>query len=276
MNNTENRVDLHIHTTYSDGIFSPDEAVKNAVRLGLRAIAITDHDNVGGILPSVKTALETELEIIPGLELSSRKGDREIHLLGYFIDWQNEKLLKFLEKLKNNRDERMKKMLELLKKRNINISFEKNFSQDFKGTIGRLHLARVMVKETLVKTIKEAFDRYIGDGKSCCVEHACIDYDEAIALIRHAGGVAVLAHPGSAEKEENIFEYVQAGLKGIEVFHSKHSYSHKGMYKSLAEKYNLIITGGSDCHGSKTAGKILMGSVTVGYETVEQLRAAGG
>ncbi|MFH1552408.1 MAG: PHP domain-containing protein [Candidatus Omnitrophota bacterium] len=263
--------DLHVHTAYSDGMFSPEKVVQKAVELELSAVAITDHDCVEGISPSIEAAAGTGLEIVPGVEISAAKGDTEIHILGYFIEWQDPSLLKTFKKMKQSRIDRMKKMLCLLRENGINISEEKVFLEVSEGTAGRLHLARVMVEENIVRDIKEAFDRYIGDGKSCHVKHERLDYRKAIEMIRKAGGVPVLAHPGTMGKDDDIPSFVQAGLKGIEVFHTKHRSGVNDKYFNLAKKYNLLITGGSDCHGMGP-GKILIGKIKVGYEVVEDLR----
>jgi predicted metal-dependent phosphoesterase TrpH len=264
-------VDLHVHTTYSDGKFSPEEVVRKAIELGLRAIAVTDHDCVNGIPPTIEAARGTELEIVPGVEISAAKNETEIHILGYFINWQDPFLLEIFRKMRENRAERMKKMIHLLHLRGIDIDADKVFAAVSEGTAGRLHLARVMTEENITRDEQEAFDRYIGDGKPCHVRHKRLDYRKAIDIIRKAGGVPVLAHPGTMGRDEHIPSYVQAGLRGIEVFHSDHQPLASDKYLALAKEYGLIMTGGSDCHGIKK-GRVLIGKVKVGYEVVENLR----
>ncbi len=265
-------VDLHVHTTYSDGIFSPEEVVRVAGRLGLRAIGITDHDCLDGISPCIEAAKGSVLEIIPGVEISAMKDDNDIHILGYFIDWRGSVLLTKLGRIRENRIERMKKMVDLLGRHGVAVSMEKVFEGSKYGTVGRLHLARIMVEENVVRNTKEAFDRYIGDGKPCHVEHRRLDYTDAINMIREAGGVPVLAHPGSMGRDEDIPSYIEAGLRGIEAVHTRHRSSERDMYHVLAKKYGLIATGGSDCHGMIEKDGILIGKVKVDYEKVEALR----
>ena len=262
---------MHVHTTYSDGVFSPGKVVQKALELELRAVAITDHDCVSGILPAVEAAMGTALEIIPGVEISAAKNETEIHILGYFIDWQDPFLLEIFRKMQENRVERMKKMVHLLRLQGIDIDMDKVFAEVSGGTAGRLHLARVMTEENITRDEQEAFDRYIGNGKPCHVGHKRLDYQKAIDMIRKAGGVPVLAHPGTMGKDEYIPSYVRAGLRGIEVFHSKHRPPANDKYLTLAREHDLLVTGGSDCHGMKR-GRILMGRVRIGYEVVEDLR----
>lgn len=263
--------DLHIHTTCSDGILSPEDVVKRASNIGLKAIAITDHDCVEAVNRALKASKNTGLEIIPGVEISSSNGDKEIHILGYFVDWQNKALTDALGRIRKNRVIRMKKMITLLRQKGVNVREEDVIKSDNVTSIGRLNLARVMAKKKKVRNIKEAFDIYIGDNKPCYVKHKRLDYAKAIKIILKAGGVPVLAHPGTKGNESDIPVYVKAGLKGIEVFHSKHPVSVEKKYGKLADEYGLIKTGGSDCHGTPVK-RILMGTVTVDSDIVQRLR----
>ncbi|MFQ5952336.1 MAG: PHP domain-containing protein [Candidatus Omnitrophota bacterium] len=264
-------VDLHVHTIYSDGTFTPEEVVRKAVEMDLKAIAITDHDCIDGILPTLEAAEGTGLEIIPGIEISAAKGDIEIHILGYFIDWQSPPFTEFLRKMQANRIERMRRIIELLGEKGMKIDADKVLGSISTGAIGRLHLARVMYEEGLVDQVKDAFDLYIGDGKPCHVRHKRLDYDKAISLIREAGGVPVLAHPGTMGEDEFIPDYIKAGLRGIEVYHSDHETPANNKYLKIAEDNGLIVTGGSDCHGMKK-GRVLIGNIKIDYSVVEELR----
>ncbi|MCK5451484.1 MAG: PHP domain-containing protein [Candidatus Omnitrophica bacterium] len=267
--------DLHIHTDYSDGLFSPKTVVQRALELKLGAIAITDHDNIAGVQRAIEAARGTDLEIIPGIEISAADGDKEIHILGYFIDHTNIDLVESLGEMRRERIKRMERILALLSEKNISIPEDKVFGVKKENTVGRLHLARVMVEEKVVKHTKEAFDRYIGDKSSCCVKHKHLDYKDAVKMITSARGVAVLAHPGATKVDERIGDYVKAGVAGLEVYHSKHRNAEILRYQTIAEQYGLLVTGGSDCHG-KPRGRILMGEVRVSREIVEKLRAASG
>ena len=268
--------DLHVHTNFSDGKFSPEEVVRTARGLGLLAVGLTDHDGVDGINPTKKAALDTGIEIIPGVEISAGIYEKEVHILGYFLDWKAPFLVEIFENMRKNRAERMRKMLELLGKENIDIDEKEVCKTECEGTIGRLHLAHVMKEKGFVKSIQEAFGKYIGDGQPCHVKHKRLEYDKAIHMIRKAGGVPVLAHPGLSKVDRYLTEMIDAGIKGIEVFHSNHYAQDEKKYLKYAEKYSLIPTGGSDCHGYKKQGKVLMGKKRVSQYIVELLRYESG
>ncbi len=269
--NKGNFADLHVHTIFSDGMFLPEEAVKTAVGLGLKAIAITDHDCIEGITPAMEAAKNTDLEIIPGIEISAYVEDTEIHLLGYFLDWQEPSLVERLNRMKENRRKRMMKMIQRLQEQGLDISEQDVFEIDLRGTVGRLHLAHVMMEKGFISSTKEAFGKYIGGGKPCFVQHKRLDCTEAINMVIKAGGVPVLAHPGVSGVDKYIPVLVEAGIKGLEVYHTDHSSADNDRYLKLTEKYSLLVTGGSDCHGMKK-GSILMGRVRVSRDTVAKIR----
>ncbi len=264
--------DLHVHSLYSDGVFSPEEIVARAIKNGLRAVAITDHDCVDGIEKAMETAESTELEVVPGLELSAVKDETEIHILGYFIDWRDAAFLKVLQRIRESRIVRMKKMVYLLGEHGIQISIDSVLAIAGCGTVGRLHLARAMVKENVTGNIKEAFDKYIAGNRPCYVRHERLNYSDAINLIKNTGGVSVLAHPASMGLDEDIPAYVESGLVGIEVFHSRHRPGAVNKYLAVAKKYDLLVTGGSDCHGETKERKSMIGKTRVGYEVVRAMR----
>lgn len=278
MTNNDKYADLHVHTTFSDGLFTPGEVVEHALDLGLGAVAITDHDCVDGVLPAIEAAQGTGLEVIPGIELSASCGDSEIHILGYFLDPADEELLGSLGRMTINRRSRMEEMIGRLADKGLKVDREKVFSQVKDGTVGRMHLARAMVAQKIAGSVREVFDRYIGDGKPFHIRHKRLDHKDAIAMIKRAGGVPVLAHPGNMGRDEDIPLYVEAGLEGIEASHSEHSGKQSAKYLEMTERYHIIATGGSDCHGYSKWGtskkeKAIMGRVTVPRETVERLRA---
>lgn len=271
----ERFADLHVHTYLSDGTFSPQEAVERAKGMGLSCIAITDHDCVDGIEPASEAGEKLDLEIIPGVELTAQEEGIEVHLLGFFIDWKDEPFLKKLKIICQSRVKRTYQMIERLKKYNIAIDPEEVFRTSGPGSVGRLHVALVMEKHGYVSSVKEAFNRYIGDKAPCYVRHFEISAKEAIAEIKRIGGAAVFAHPYVMGKNNFIAQFIKYGLDGIEAYHSDHPGTASKHYIELAQKYKLLVTGGSDCHGLGK-GEILMGKVKVPYELVEGLRRCAG
>lgn len=269
---TEYFADLHVHTDCSDGIYSPRRVVDEAERIGLKAVAITDHDCTEGLSEAFEHARPCGVELIPGVEISARCCDSDIHILGYFVDWKEESFASLLERITLGRVERIHETIDLLKRSGIEIEFEEVKKAASRGSLGRMQLARTITKKGLAHTPQEVFRKYIRDGGPCYVPHRKVDYAEAIASIRSSGGIAVLAHPGMMGAEEHIDLYIEAGLRGIEVFHSKHSAANREKYMSLALKKNLLVTGGSDCHGAEKYAKHSIGSSGVSRERVEKLR----
>lgn len=267
--------DLHVHTFYSDSTFSPEEVVSCARDKGLSAIAICDHDSVDGIEPCQKIGALVDLEIIPGIELTVEKADAEIHLLGYFIDWKAGWFQERLKEIQGSRIDRIYKMVEKLNGANIKVDPEDVFKLAGKGTVGRLHLAQAILKTGKVKSFREIFDKYIGFLRPCYVSNVRFSPEEAIGMLLEVGGVPVLAHPNVMGKDEYIPELIEYGLKGIEVYHTDHKNHAVKRYEKLAKQYNLLMTGGSDCHGLGK-GRVLLGEVRVPYELVDRLREASG
>ncbi|MFA6635788.1 MAG: PHP domain-containing protein [Candidatus Omnitrophota bacterium] len=265
------RADLHVHTTFSDGVFTPAEVVEKALEMGLGAVAITDHDCAEGIPQAIYAARGKPVDVIPGIEISAAAGDNEIHILGYFIDHADTALNETLSKMKENRVERIRNILDLLKKEGFDVDERSVFKDVGSGTIGRMHLARIMVENRFVKNHHEAFDKYLGEGRPCSLRHVRLDFTKAISIIRSAGGVPVLAHPGTMGSDELFPDYVSSGMRGVEAYHIKHHTPEINRYLAIAEKYGLIVTGGSDCHGM-ASGRMLMGRVTVDIGTVDILK----
>jgi len=268
--------DLHVHTNLSDGTFSPEKVVEYSKAKGLDAIAITDHDCCAGITPAIMAAKDLDIEIIPGVELSAELDGEELHILGYFIDWQNQAFVRRLEEITRVRDKRAKEILRKLKQKGIEISEKELFGLSGPGSIGRLHIARLLFKKGFVSSIQSAFTKYISDRGPCYVKKYKLSPNEAIDMIKDVGGVAVLAHPNTVNINDRSTEdvlkiLIKGGIQGIEVYHSDHTAKDKNEYKALAEKYNLLITGGSDCHGLGKQ-RVLIGKIKVPYELVEGLK----
>jgi hypothetical protein len=263
--------DLHVHTFYSDSTFSPEEVVSCARDKGLAAIAICDHDSVDGIVPCTKLGREMGVEIIPGIELTIEKADAEIHILGYFMDYETAWFGEKLREIQKARIERIHRMVEKLNAEGIAVKPEDVFALAGKGTVGRLHLAQAMLKTGKVATFKDAFDKYIGFNKPCYAANIKFTPKEAIETLLKIGGVPVMAHPNVTDKDECIPELIEYGLRGIEVYHTDHKPGVTKHYETLAKEKGLLMTGGSDCHGLGK-GRVLLGGVRVPYDIVDGLR----
>ncbi|MCQ9206753.1 MAG: PHP domain-containing protein [Omnitrophica bacterium] len=265
--------DLHVHTNFSDGTFTPEEVVREANGRGFSSIAICDHDCVDGIGLAIEAAKGSELEIIPGVELTVIKNGQEIHVLGYFISWEEEWFRNILKVVQKERHTRIDRMLVKLKQFNIILDRESviSIAGGGVGSIGRLHLARAMAKLGVVSCVQEAFDKYIGDFRPCYVEDIGFGPKEAIDLILKAKGVPVLAHPSAIKNDSLVREFIKDGVRGIEIFHSNHKSADRKKYRAIAEESGILITGGSDCHGLAKY-RVLMGSVKVPYDIVERLK----
>ncbi|HTY45322.1 MAG TPA: PHP domain-containing protein [Patescibacteria group bacterium] len=263
--------DLHVHTNFSDGTMSPPEVVAEALRQNVDAVAVTDHDTVLGLDSSFEEGGRKGIEIIAGIELTAEYEGIEIHLLGYLLDHRNQALVRRLQELKQNRVERIYKIIDKLEGIGVHLAPQAVFELAQNGTVGRLHVARAMVKAKIVGSVPEAFQKYIGDT---CPGYVCgfrLSPAEAIALIRSAGGVAVLAHPYTLRRDDLIPYFVELGLQGLEAYYPEHAQAVVNFYLGLAKKYKLLVTGGSDFHGSAKPD-VKLGAVRLPYELVERLK----
>ena len=265
--------DLHIHTDASDGTESPAQVVYLAKIAGLKAIAITDHETTLGIVPALEAGRRLSLEVLPGVEMSTEHNGREIHLLGYLMDYKNPVFLSFLEVLKQKRKERVEKIAARLRDLGIQVTLDQILAAAGKGSVGRPHVARVLIKSGLVMSIADAFEQYLGTGRPAYVSRFRYSTSEAIQLIREAGGVTVLAHPVIDKSENFIPEFVKEGLQGLEVYYPGHSPETINRFLEICRLYNLIFTGGSDFHGDQTRHGYI-GEVTVSYQSVVDLKNA--
>jgi len=265
--------DLHMHTLFSDGTFTAKQIVMEAEASGICAISITDHDSVGAVLPSVEEAKEKNIEVLSGVELSAEYDGMEIHILGYLIDCGNKAFLEKLEFLRNVRVERIYRITEKLKSIGVTLDAEKVFAVSGLGTVGRLHVARAMVKEGIAASIYEAFAKYIGDKGPAYVANFRLTPEEAIKIIKEANGIPVLAHPYCLNRDDLIPMFVDFGLMGLEVYYPEHTQSMINYYLGIAKNFGLLVTGGSDFHGD-VKPDVKMGAVRVPYELVERLKQA--
>lgn len=266
--------DLHIHTTASDGLLTPTEVVEWAIIKKVRAIGITDHDNVNGINEAICASLHLNIEIVPGIELNSQYLDEEIHILGYFIDYKSKKLEEKLGFIRDSRYSRMIKIISKLNLMGIKIDFENLKINSNSTSIGRPHIARVLVEKGYASNMKAAFDKYLGRNRPAYVERYRLSVGEGIELIESIGGVPVIAHPGLIAKKKYIDEILDLGIKGIEVYHTKHDANITSELLKTAKEKKLLITGGSDCHGMFVNKEPILGNVFVDYSLVQQIKKA--
>lgn len=255
------KIDLHVHSTFSDGTLTPTELVHLAVHTDLAAFALTDHDTIDGIKEAkeetkkINQNTENVLEFISGIEISAGYKKKDIHLLGLFIDETNQKLCSALQKAKENRDNRNKKMADNLCKAGFDICIEALIKDNPNAVITRAHFAKHMLKHGYVKSVKQAFDQYLSDTKPYYVPREYISPEDAIASIKNANGIPILAHPllyGFSEKELKslIVQLKEMGLMGLEAIYSSNMNNEESFVRSLAVTNNLYISGGSDFHGS--------------------------
>jgi predicted metal-dependent phosphoesterase TrpH len=280
-NNTGNMyVDMHVHTSCSDGVFTPKRAVEYAAKMKLSAISITDHDSVDGIDEALEMGAKIGVEIVPGVELSSEvvvdSQKSEIHILGYYIDHKSEVLQKNLAVFKKARYNRAVEILEKLKKSGAELKDDSFVKDAGNKVIGRLHFAKALFEQKLVGSVQEAFQMYLSKDKSAYVPKYYISAEDAIRLILNAGGIPVMAHPYYIHDSDiNIFEtLIKVGLMGIEAWYIKHPERVVKRFLSLAQDFNLIATGGSDCHGPYKKAAPVMGKVKVPYSVLENLKKA--
>lgn len=268
-------VDLHTHTYFSDGMLSPADLLDAAARVGLSAIAICDHDTTEAFtLLDERCIAHGGIEVVPGIELSAEHERTEVHMLGYYVDTENRLLQERLRQLRRNRIERVYRIIEKLKELGVALSPESVFSAASEGgTIGRMHIARAMVREGIVADIGAAFQRYIGDYAPAYVLGFRFSPVEAIQLIKDTGGIPVLAHPYLIRNDELVFALIKAGLMGLEVFYPEHSQSQTNFYRRLAEEHQLIMTGGSDYHGSAKPS-VDLNCMKVPYDCLQRLKEA--
>lgn len=263
--------DLHLHTNFSDGTWTPEELVLQAQKSGLSCIAVTDHDTVEGCERAAAACAAVKMEFVPGAELTAEHEDTELHVLGYFLDMHNEKLLAEISKFQFVRQSRIHEMVARINELGVPLKAEAVFELANCKSPGRPHVARAMVKAGYVKSLDEAFERFLKKGRPAWVPKSRISALEAIELVHQAGGLAVMAHPGLNRTDSIIPALVAAGLNGIECFHTKHSTAMSERYLEIADKYNLLVTGGSDCHGF-SKGKPLIGTVKLPYEHVQKMK----
>jgi len=271
-------IDLHVHSTYSDGTMSPKELVEYAERKGLQAISITDHDTIDGVDEAIAASKNDTFKVIPGIEIGAKYSDITIHLLGYFIDQNDQEFRKALEVVQDARNARNDEILFLLEKLGIHISKAELRTISQVGQTGRPHIAKILLKKKVVKTLDEAFKRFLRLGAPAYVPRFLYTAEEVFNMIHLAGGIGVLAHPLQLRSRginlnNAIKELVTLGLDGIEIYYPTHSKKTRTTLLRYADECSLVKTGGSDYHGENRPGTTLAGgkNVTVPYELLEKM-----
>jgi len=272
--------DLHIHTIASDGQLTPTEVLSDALEANLKAVSICDHDTIYGyvelskLYPSLPdgTLLASGIEVIPGIEINSEWKNREIHLIGYFCETKSQEFASLLASLRETRLQRIKLILDKLKDQDIVVEISQVLDKAKGESVGRPHIAEVMVEEGYVESIGEAFNTYIGLGRPAYVGRFRLTPVECVKAIRRANGVPVWAHPGMANLDCILKDLIENGLQGLEVYHPEHNQNSMLRYESLALEYGLVITGGSDFHSYNRPYGALIGSYGVSYESVRRIR----
>jgi len=269
------KVDLHIHSTVSDGRLSPEEVVHRAVKAGLTIIALTDHDTVDGTIPALEAAKAfPKLKVIPGVEISSYVTEGEVHILGYFIDYTHPELQATLGRMRNSRQERAQGMIAKLRDLGLPVEWERVKELAGTGSMGRPHIAQAMLEKGYITSIQEAFTKYIAHGKPAYVAQKKLSPAEVVQKILQANGLPVLAHPLTTKNPETMIAELKAsGLVGIESYYKNYTAEEINGLLSLANRHGLITTGGSDYHGLDNNTETMIGGVDVPIESAEQLIA---
>ncbi|HVP56851.1 MAG TPA: PHP domain-containing protein [bacterium] len=273
MTSNDGRVDLHVHTTFSDGDMTPEEMVREAQKRGLAGIGIADHDEIGGAAVAMEAAGSSGFEVVAAVELSTSDSKTDVHVLGFMIDLKNENLLSYLKLF---RDARLRRGLDMVERlRGMGLALDPDLVLEIAngGSVGRPHVAEALLRSGFVESYEEAFRKYIGFDSPAYVPKYQLKPNLAFQLIAEAGGVGAIAHPGTLRRDDLITEFMTCGMRALEVFHPKHNERSVAHYQQLADKMGLVATGGSDTHGRRD-GNLLLGSCTVPYSTIDELRRA--
>lgn len=265
------KIDLHTHTTYSDGAYSPRELIDKARECGLRIISITDHDSINGIKEATEYAKQFGIEVIPGLEISTDVDDKEVHLLAYFIDIENAELQKYLSFFRDERVHRATRIIDKLRKFGFNFTINDVIERANNSAIGRPHIAYTMVDLGFIKNYYEAFEKYIGDYGPAFERKIHVSVQSALKLIDDAGGLSFIAHPGFM-KESLLMNLIKAGVDGIECIHPSHNEGQVKFYQGIVNEYYLLESGGSDFHGGKKMDEPNLGRYLITQNHLEAMR----
>ena len=265
--------DLHLHTNFSDGTYTPEELTALGKRLGFHALALSDHDTVEGCARMGAACAAAGIEFIPASELTAEIEEHEVHLLGYFLDTTNARLLVELARFQAVRQNRIREMVARIQEMNVPLREEQVFEIANCRSPGRPHVARALVKAGFCRNLDEAFERFLKKNRPAWVPKCKMGATEAIELIHHAGGLAVMAHPGLNNCDDLVPALAACGLDGLECYHTKHGAAQATHYLKMAQQSRLLVTGGSDCHGL-SKGRPLIGGIRLPYARVEEMKQA--
>ena len=265
------KIDLHLHTTCSDGVCSPLEIVTKAKKAGLSVISITDHDNLAGIESAAEFGKQMDVEVIPGVEISTDIEDKEVHLLGYFIDIYNDEFQKYLSFFRQERYNRALRIVKKLNNLGIHLTIESVLQKSKSGAVGRPHIAQALIEGGYVGNFYEAFDKFIGNNCPAYERKIHLSPQSALKLISDAGGLSFIAHPGYIN-EKILLSLINAGIDGIEVVHPSHNMNQVKYYRGIVNEYCLLASGGSDYHGGKREDEQNLGKFYVTRDNLEAMR----
>ncbi|MDX9759031.1 MAG: PHP domain-containing protein [Bacteroidota bacterium] len=266
------KVDLHTHTYFSDGALSPRELVMRAHEVGISILSVTDHDNIDGLESADAVAKDFGIEVVPGVELSSTLGTKDVHILGYLFDPSNKHLRETLEFLKKERFIRAERIVRKLNNLDLPLDFDLVVERAGYGAVGRPHIAAAMLDEGLTSEYAEAFEQYIGDSCPAFEPKYRISPEDAVDIIANAGGVSIVAHPGWYISESDLSYLIRAGIDGIEVVHPAHDQNRVRYYRGIASTYFLLESGGSDFHGGKRNDYQNFGTYSVTQDMVDAMK----
>lgn len=268
------KFDLHVHSFYSDGRYSPEKIIDLAIKRNLSGIAITDHDTIIALDRAIKYKNNntSDFHIIPGIEFSCVYNGMDAHILGYLQEYKHPNIIQAVNFLKESRKERGIKIINKLNELGLNIQYQDVLKISNGDFIGRVPIAKALIQAGYINTVQEGFEKYLDRGMDGYVEKEGFSIDETIELIKDAGGIAVLAHPGLLD-DINVLNYcIKEGIDGIEYIHSKHTEKDVIEFKKIAEENSLIQTGGSDCHGELVEGDLLLGKYFVNLDLMPKLK----
>ncbi|HAH50500.1 MAG TPA: PHP domain-containing protein [Balneola sp.] len=266
------KADLHIHTTCSDGRLSPEEVIKLAQLKKLSAVSITDHDTLEGYKIAKPIADKHGVELIPGVEITTVFHEKEAHILAYYFETDTNYFEEFLIAQKDSRTNRIKGIINTLNNQKIDVDYHEVWAEADGGNLGRPHIAKVLIQKGYVSGMNEAFKLYLSNEKLGNIKNNYPDSEEAIQMIKNVGGAAILAHPGRLYTQEEVEEFIDMGIDGIEYIHPSHNYRRQEFYSKLCEEKSLLKTGGSDYHGDFETGHANVGIVAVPHKYVTSMK----